>query len=49
VLTGIVKDREIAYKISKSTNKIGLDGSFILNILLKRPLDLSIKEYLKVI
>jgi len=49
VLTGIIEDGEIIYKISKSINKAGLDGFFILNILLKRPLGLSIKEYLRVI
>jgi len=49
VLIGIVEDREIIYKISESTNKAGLDGSLILNILLKRPLDLSVKKYLRVI
>jgi len=49
VLIGIVKDREIIYKISEFINKAGLDGSFILNILLKRPPDLSVKEYLKII
>jgi len=49
VLIGIIKDREIVYKISESTNKAGLDGSLILNILFKRLPGLFVKEYLKVI
>jgi len=49
VLIGIVEDGEIIYKISESINKAGLDRSLILNILLKRPPDLSVKEYLKII
>jgi len=49
VLIGIIEDREIIYKISESTNKAGLNGSLILNILLKRLPDLSIKKYLRVI
>jgi len=49
VLIGIVEDGEIIYKTSKSTNKVGLNGSLILNILLKRPPNLSVKEYLRII
>jgi len=49
VLIGIIENREIVYKISKSINKAGLDRSLIPNILLKRPPGLSVKEYLKII
>jgi len=49
VLTGIIEDGEIIYKISKFINKAGLDGSLILNIFLKRLPDFSVKKYLRVI
>jgi len=44
-----MESREIIIKISNSTNRAELDGSFIPGILLKKPPDLFIKKCLRVI
>ena len=46
---GIIKNREIISKTRDSINKAGLDRFLIPDILLKMPLNLPVKKYLRVI